>query len=618
MGMYKRRTLLSIMVFVIMWGCFAGINLTVKAAAFDTNISPDGQRDDREEVLVTTAATIPIYHSIPPYQQKDLYAGATVKIKGLTVEEIVDGKANGETRPYTDAIRFKIYNSTKQKVEQVVEAKNGRLPDITLVDNHTYIIFSQDADYKVVRDDGNTQYKLSKNAYIWVKNGKIYDIKEGADAPYNYPEFKKIQVTQRTGSDLPDDDRVPLYLPVQYKGSGISLRNVKLKLVSDVETIETSSGDSGRLNVQVLEDVNYIITVDSDEWDIEAFPLAAKDKSEYRTDKGRPGERYFYDHSDCHQVLAIELVNKKDAHKNDKKVTSLSGNTTVSGFDFKDFLVMEKKLNKNLVKGLEGKDYDILNISAVNPHRWEISKLAAGNFNITEKTDTAKKVNSVYYIDGEGGLRPLDFSETKGAVSFTMNSMSIHPVVIVYDKIVQKAEAQKTAVQKITVSGISKSIAAGKKIQLKADIIPSNAENKAVVWESTNSKYASVDSNGKVTAKKAGGGKSVEIIATARDGSGKQGVYKIKIMKNAVKSISLKAKRTLKAGKKVAVKATVKTTGKSANKKLQWLSSDTRYATVNSKGKVTAKKAGKGKKVKITAKATDGSGKKKTITIKIK
>ena len=35
-------------------------------------------------------------------------------------------------------------------------------------------------------------------------------------------------------------------------------------------------------------------------------------------------------------------------------------------------------------------------------------------------------------------------------------------------------------------------------------------------------------------------------------------------------------------------------------------------------GKVTAKKNAKGKKVKITAAATDGSGKKKTITIRIR
>ena len=55
-----------------------------------------------------------------------------------------------------------------------------------------------------------------------------------------------------------------------------------------------------------------------------------------------------------------------------------------------------------------------------------------------------------------------------------------------------------------------------------------------------------------------------------------------------------------------------------ANKKIKWTSSNTKYATVSSTGVVKTKKAGKGKKVKITAKATDGSGKKKSVTIRIK
>lgn len=89
-------------------------------------------------------------------------------------------------------------------------------------------------------------------------------------------------------------------------------------------------------------------------------------------------------------------------------------------------------------------------------------------------------------------------------------------------------------------------------------------------------------------------------------------------MKHAVKKIILKAPRTARDGKKIRVKATVKTTGKKANKKLEWNSSNTTYATVNEKGVVAVKKAGKGKTVKITAKATDGSGKKKAVAIRIK
>ena len=85
----------------------------------------------------------------------------------------------------------------------------------------------------------------------------------------------------------------------------------------------------------------------------------------------------------------------------------------------------------------------------------------------------------------------------------------------------------------------------------------------------------------------------------------------------AGKKIKLKSAKTkVKAGKKVTVKATVTPT-KQVNKKLTWKTSNKKYATVNSKGVVTTKKAGKGKTVTITAYATDGSGKKATCKIKI-
>ena len=132
-------------------------------------------------------------------------------------------------------------------------------------------------------------------------------------------------------------------------------------------------------------------------------------------------------------------------------------------------------------------------------------------------------------------------------------------------------------------------------------------------------KYATENAKGVVTAKKAGIGKKVKITAKARDGSNKKATYTITIMKDSVKSIKLNAsKKTVKAGKSITVKATIKTTGSQVNKTLKWTSSNTKYATVNSKGKVKTKKAGKGKTVTITAKSTDGSNKKATMKIKIK
>ncbi len=174
-------------------------------------------------------------------------------------------------------------------------------------------------------------------------------------------------------------------------------------------------------------------------------------------------------------------------------------------------------------------------------------------------------------------------------------------------------------VKKLKITGSSKKVAVGKKLKLKVAVSPANATNKAVTWKSSNTKYATVNSKGIVTIKKAAGGKTVIITATAKDGSGIKASYRIQCMKGVVKKVTISGKktRTIKAGKSIKLKAKVKAT-KGANKTLRWLSSNTKYAKVNNKGKVTTKKVGKGKTVKITATATDGSGKKATIKLKIK
>lgn len=176
--------------------------------------------------------------------------------------------------------------------------------------------------------------------------------------------------------------------------------------------------------------------------------------------------------------------------------------------------------------------------------------------------------------------------------------------------------AEKIKVSRITISGISKKIAVGKKIALKANVNPADASNKAVIWKSGNTKIATVDNKGVVTVKKNTGGKKVKIYAVATDGSGVKASYTITSMKGVVKKIMISEAKSVKAGKSLKLKAKV-TASKGANKKVVWTSSNSKYAKVSASGKVKTYKAGKGKKVKITAKATDGSGKKKTVIIKI-
>ena len=163
----------------------------------------------------------------------------------------------------------------------------------------------------------------------------------------------------------------------------------------------------------------------------------------------------------------------------------------------------------------------------------------------------------------------------------------------------------------------SRYITAGKRVQLRATITPSNATNKAVTWKSSNTRIATVSSTGIVTFNKNAGGKKVTITATAKDGSKKYARITLACMKGSVKSIRLSGKTTVTNGQSTKVTAAVTSQGGSSNRSLAWSSSNTKLATVDKYGKVKTIKGKKGT-VTITAKATDGSGKKATFKIRIK
>ena len=131
----------------------------------------------------------------------------------------------------------------------------------------------------------------------------------------------------------------------------------------------------------------------------------------------------------------------------------------------------------------------------------------------------------------------------------------------------------------------------GKTIQLTPTVYPTNATNKSVTWSTSNSQVATV-SGGTVTLK----GTGVATI-TAKTTNGKTASCKI-----TVKGISIKNKKNygLLYVKDIDYIYT-KTEGVSTE--LQWKSSDTGVISVNSKGKITAKKGGK---ATITVTTKDG------------
>ena len=156
------------------------------------------------------------------------------------------------------------------------------------------------------------------------------------------------------------------------------------------------------------------------------------------------------------------------------------------------------------------------------------------------------------------------------------------------------------SVSGVTLSQSSVTLVEGETCQLNATVVPENATNGNVTWNSTNAKVASV-SNGTVTAISAGDA----IISVTTEDGGKSASCKVTVKARiiAVESVSLD-QTTLEMT--VEDKATLTATVLPANatdKSVAWSSSDNSVATV-SNGQVEALAAGT---AVITVTTTDGS-----------
>lgn len=161
----------------------------------------------------------------------------------------------------------------------------------------------------------------------------------------------------------------------------------------------------------------------------------------------------------------------------------------------------------------------------------------------------------------------------------------------------------------VTLSKTSISMVEGGTETLSATIAPSDATNQKVTWESDKTDIVTVDSNGKVTAVKAG---TANITVTTEDGA-KTAACTVTVTTKAVSVTGVtlnKSELNITEGESETLTASVSPTD-ATNQKVTWSSDKTDIATVDSNGKVTAVKAGT---ANITITTDDGN---KTATCKV-
>lgn len=175
-------------------------------------------------------------------------------------------------------------------------------------------------------------------------------------------------------------------------------------------------------------------------------------------------------------------------------------------------------------------------------------------------------------------------------------------------KVVKVTVGQPATRVKVNKSALT--IKKGKSAVIKATVGHNTASNKKVIWKSSNSKIAKVSASGRVTAVRGG---RATITAIAADGSGKKAICRVTV-RASVSSISFsKTNGKMYVGGTMQLSPVIKPAD-ATNKKCAWSSSNDKVAVVNSAGNVYAAATGT---AVITAKATDGTGKKASYKITV-
>lgn len=218
------------------------------------------------------------------------------------------------------------------------------------------------------------------------------------------------------------------------------------------------------------------------------------------------------------------------------------------------------------------------NIDFGSSSTWNGGALSAKNLIIHSPSRTPIKINS------KGLFSTATIYVPKGSVEAYKSQLPWSNATILEEKV--PVTGIRFDKENILFSEI------GETALLRATVLPEDADNKNVRWESSNEKVATVE-NGIVTCKGYG---TAEISATTEDG-GFTAVCKVTAERKEILPTSItldKADVTMNVGETTKLKADVWPTD-ADNKSVLWNSDNENIAKVSSDGVVTAVKAGKTK-----------------------
>lgn len=149
-----------------------------------------------------------------------------------------------------------------------------------------------------------------------------------------------------------------------------------------------------------------------------------------------------------------------------------------------------------------------------------------------------------------------------------------------------KKKSLKVPVQNITITQTTNSIEIGATLQLNAEVLPKEAGNISMSWESNEPTIASVDATGKLTALSEGSA----IITVSSNDTDKTATFTINVSKKQIPLTSLEMNfKTYELAQNETIKLECTLVPVDAtDAEIKWTSSDDKIATVDENGLVTS------------------------------
>lgn len=547
------------------------------------------------------------------------YSSSDESVLSVTSTGVLEAKKEG-----TAVISVRTYNNVvvEKTITVGVPVSTISFNQRTTLGVGEKVDISKDVEIKPENaTNKNLKYESSKPSVATIdENGKITGIKQGEAT---------ITITAKDGSGVKNNFKVY----VEDAPTKVSLSNIFLE-IGDIETlIPKVTGKASNLKFTSSDENEEIIML-SDKGKITALSEGIVEVT-VETYNGKKDtcivtvgtkvddiglDEWSVSLGENEEFDPMEIIKISPKNATNKKLSF--------SFDNDNFLSKVEKNGKVLIKSLKSDTHANLYVKAVDGSGTQTSI----HISMKKAPKSIKFPNtSIEIKKGDKIQKNIEFN--KGEYSRKIIYTSSNPSVATVDKnglIVGKARGVATiqaetyngkkATMKVNVDNAVETIKLNKKslklankgdsVSLDVTISPTSASKEKLTWKSSNTSVATVDKNGKVTGKKTG---KATITVTAADGTSTTDSCNV-VVGTLVSDISISDNFALGIDETYKISTDVSPSN-ATNKTLSWSSSDTKIAVVDKNGNVTGKAQGN---VVITAKATDGSEKAKTVVVHVK